>query len=237
MEHLQEFLDLPSDPEEAFAVYQSEKWKQLNERLRVENRPDWSVEREYVDAIIAFDEVYSLSFFDNYKDVPSDDNFFGSYYKQFVRLSAKLTLKINLEAARRIKSSGSEIVVLDPASRSAIRQLIDAIRQNIDTLSISEEKRRTLFRKLNAFAAEIDQNLTRVEAFKSFALEVNQAAANASEEWRPVWERVDRVLGMLDSAKHWVESLPAWSERKKLEGPKKQLAAPQTKDLEDEIPF
>jgi hypothetical protein len=66
---------------------------------------------------------------------------------------------------------------------------------------------------------------------------VNQAAANASEEWRPVWERVDRVLGMLDAAKHWVESLPAWSERKKLEGPKKQLAAPQAKDLEDELPF
>jgi hypothetical protein len=115
------------------------------------------VEREYVDAIIAFDEVYSLSLFDNHQDVPDGDSLFAVYYREFVRYCTKVTLKINLEAARRIKSSGSEIVVLDPASRSAIRQLIDAIRQNIDTLSITEEKRRTLFRKLNAFAAEIDQ--------------------------------------------------------------------------------
>ena len=40
-----EYLDLPDDPEEAFAVLQRRKWQQLQATLKESEFNDWTLER------------------------------------------------------------------------------------------------------------------------------------------------------------------------------------------------
>jgi hypothetical protein len=101
---------------------------------------------------------------------------------------------------------------------------------------MTEEKREALFNKLNAFAAEVDRNRTRTSAFLAFTVDVTRAGKDMIEPFKPLQRTVDRVLDVLEKATKWRDALPPWSERKKIEGPPKQLPSP-SGPLDDEIPF
>lgn len=183
----------------------------------------------------AFDEVYNLKILSDIVIPPVSENFY-EFYTNTQGIIQKAVIKFQLERSRRIRGDKSEIVVLNAEERKAIRQLIDGIKEKLDGIPLPEDKRRVLFTKLNAFLAELDQNITRTQAFNSFALQVARSLGSAAEEIKPLWERVDRVLDWLDKAKKWSESLPPWSERRKIEAPKKQLPAPK-EEFDDRIPF
>ena len=93
-------------------------------------------------------------------------------------------------------------------------------------MEMSESKRRSLFAKLNAFVHELDQNLTHTEAFFSFALDASRTFAAAGAEFKPLGERIDRILDMIDEGKKWIESLPGFRKPKQLEAPPKQIEGP-----------
>jgi hypothetical protein len=128
------------------------------------------------------------------------------------------------------------MIVLDATARRTIHTLINAIKEKLNELALPESKRESLFNKLNAFAAEVDRNRTRTEAFFAFAVEAARAAKEVTEEFAPVQQTIDRIFDWIEKAKKWRDALPPWSERKKIEGPKKKLPAPE-RELDDEIPF
>lgn len=228
------YIDLPDDPDEAFIVFQTRKFEELQNVLRNANINHWNNERNYILAIQAFDEVYDLKILSGIT-VPSINEDFAEFYTNTQGAIQKAVIKCQLERSRRVRGDKTDIVILNAEERKAIRQLIESIKERLDAISIPEEKRRSLFLKLNGFLSELDQNLTRTQAFRFFALEIARTAGAAAEEVKPLWERVDRVLDWLDKAKKWSESLPPWTERRKIEGPKQK--PPQPRELDDEIPF
>jgi hypothetical protein len=232
-----EFLDLPDDPEEAFAALQLRKYKELQEIwANSGSGGGWYDERRYVDTLVAFDEVHDLGILTAYRYPPTSNKEFGDFFHDFRRHAEITSQKIRMEAARRVKVGAQQIVVLDAAARQAIHALINAIREKLNNLRLPEAKRESLFNKLNAFAAEVDRNRTRPEAFYAFAVEAARTAREVNDELDPLQPTIDRVFDWLDKAKKLWDALPSWTERKKIEGPAKRLPGPKN-DLDDEIPI
>jgi hypothetical protein len=102
-----------------------------------------------------------------------------------------------MEAARRVKVGAQQIVVLDAAARQAIHVLINGIREKLNELTLPENKRESLFNKLNSFAAEIDRNRTRPEGFYAFAIEAARTAREVNDELKPLQQTIDRVFDWL----------------------------------------
>lgn len=233
-----EYLDLPDDPEEAFSALHRRKYKELEEMWENERSGSgWYHERRYVDTLIAFDEVHNLGIFTAYRNPPDRENEFGDFFQSFRRHAEIFSQKIMIEAARRVKAGVQQIVVLDATARQTIHTFINAIREKLNELTLSEKKRESLFNKLNTFAAEVDRNRTRPEAFYAFAIEVARTAREVNDEIKPVQHAIDRILDWLERAKKLTEALPPWNERRKIEGPPKQLPKPPIDDLDDDIPF
>jgi hypothetical protein len=137
-----------------------------------------------------------------------------------------------------VKVGAQQIVVLDAAARQAIHALVNAIREKLNELTLPEAKRESLFYKLNQFAAEVDRNRTRPEAFYAFAIEAARAAREVNDELQPLQQTIDRVFDWLDKAKKLWDALPSWSERRKIEAPPKRITqGTPVNDSDNDIPF
>jgi hypothetical protein len=231
-----EYLDLPDDPEMAFAVLQSRKYAALEASWEENRGGGWFLERRYVDTLIAFDEVHDLGILTAFRNPPNDDLECSGFFGDFRRNAEIASQKIMMEAARRLKTGTQSIIVLDATARQTIHTFINAIREKLNELALPERRRESLFAKLNAFAAEVDRNRTRTEAFYAFAVETARTAREVNDELKPLQQTIDRVFDWIEKAKKWTDVLPAWEERKKIEGPPKRLPQP-SQELDDEIPF
>ncbi len=234
-----EYLDLPNDPEEAFAVLHRRKYAELEATWENSDYRGWDYERRFVDVMLAFDDVMGLGALDDYQNVPNHDSEFGEFWHRFRRHMERTTTKFQIEAARRQKSCVETIIVLDEAQRQAIHHLVQKIREHLESAQIPDNKRDALFNKLNAFAAELDRNRTRAEAFYAFAIDSARAAKEVNSELKPLQQTIDKVFDWIDKAKKYADALPPWSERKKIEGPQKQLPSPDepSQHMDDDIPF
>ena len=231
-----EYLDLPDDPEIAFAVLQQREYAALERIWKSTEGATWREEQRYIDTLIAFDKVHNLGIFTDFRSSPSKGVKFEQFFEDFLRHSEVSSKKIKMEEARRLKTGGQTIVVLDATAREAIHALINAMREKLNELTLPENKREALFDKLNAFAAEVDRNRTRTEAFLSFVVDVARTAGTVSDELKPLRQPIDRILDLIEKASNWTDALPPWKDRKRIEGPPKRIAPPQ-QDLDDDIPF
>lgn len=231
-----EFLDLPDDPELAFSVLHRRKYSALEKIWNDHEYRGWHQERRFVDTLVAFDEVHQLGILEAYRSAPTTDSEFADFFQQFRRHAEVASQKIMMEAARRIKADADNVIVLDAAARQAIHTLINAIREKLNGLTLPEDKRESLFNKLNAFAAEVDRNRTRPQAFYAFAIETARTAKEVNNELKPIQQTIDRVFDWIEKARKLKDVLPPWAERKRVQGPMKRLPRPE-KDLDDDIPF
>ncbi len=71
-----EYMDLPDDPEEAFAVFHRRKFSELEaDWVESDGRNNYlHCARKYVDIMILCDEVYNLNTLEDYKLVPVNYN-------------------------------------------------------------------------------------------------------------------------------------------------------------------
>lgn len=143
-QEINEYVDLPDDPELAFAALQQRKYAALEQIWKNEERRNWHEERRYFDTLIAFDEVHSLGILTAFRDPPSDRDEFDDFFDSFCRQAEISSQKIKMEAARRVKSGVHNIIVLDATAREAIHALINAIRQKLNEIELSEDKRDSL---------------------------------------------------------------------------------------------
>ncbi len=220
----------------AFAVLQQRMYASLENIWRNAEGSTRIHEQRYIDILIAFDEVHDLGNLTAFKNAPSDNESFHQFFSSFRRQVEILSHKIKMEAARRVKTGEQTIVVLDTPARGAIHALINAIREKLNELQLPENKRESLFDKLNAFAAEVDRNRTRTEAFLSFVVDVSRTAGVVKKELEPLQQPIDRVLDLIEKANDKHDALPPRKDRNRIQGPPKRLAPPQ-QDLDDDIPF
>jgi len=231
-------MNLPDDPEEAFAALHLRKYKELEKAWEENSSGSWYHERRYVDCLIAFDDVYGLGVLADFRTPPRGEREFGEFFQDFRRYVEISSQKFLMEAARRAKREAGSIVVLDDVARTALHHLISKIRDKLNEINLPEDKRESLFNKLNAFAAEVDRNRTRTQGYYAFAVEFAKAARQVNVELRPLQDTVDKILDWLDRATSLKDALPPWSERKGIEGPRKRITD-RTKDadIDDDIPF
>ena len=83
-----------------------------------------------------------------------------------------------------------------------------------------------MFNKLNAFAAEIDRDRTRIEAIASAYIWLKREVKEGAEILKPVLGQVERVLDKFAKAKELPEALPPPRRGGEIEGPRKELPAP-----------
>ncbi len=234
-----EYLDLPDDPEEAFAILHRRKFKQVKEAWNDSNNGGY-IEQEYIDNMIAFDEVHALGILKDFKKVPTRTQEFNDFFQDFRRYCEIASQKILMEQARRAKSSATALVIFDANTKKAIHLLIQSIREKLNELKLPEDKREALFKKLAAFVVELDNNRTHAQAFYAFAFDLTKAGREIAEEIAPVLDVVDRISDLIDKAKKLKDVFPPWGERKKIEGPAKQIEGPKPSGgshLDDDIPF
>ncbi len=160
-----EYLDLPDDPEEAFAILHVREYERLEDYWEANRDGGYFYSRKYVDKLLAFDEVYNLGVLAAFRNPPKHEIEFIDYFHDFRRQAEILSQKILIEAARRQKTGAEPIVVLDQAARTTLHHFIGEIREKLNELAMPEDKREALFNKLNSFAAEVDRNRTRTAAF------------------------------------------------------------------------
>ena len=221
-----EFGDLPDDPEMAFAALYERAQSDLHVISRDNQMSGWDKERQFVNTLIAGDDVYKLGILFDYKNPPVEDADFGPFFKGFCQKVEVETIKIKMKSARRNRTGAETIIILDFESRKAIHTLIDAIREKLNEIVLPENKRDALFKKLNAFAAEVDQNRTRTEAFYAFSLDTFRAINKVGGELKPFQQAIDRVADIIDSASKMFDALPPGDDQKKIEGPAKRLSPP-----------
>ncbi len=232
-----EYLDLPDDPETAFAALHRRKYNDLETAwANSQGDSSWHYERRYVDFLLAFDEVHNLDVLKNFRSPPIRDSEFGEFFQSFRRHAEVSSQKILMEAARRVKTGAQQVVVLDTGARHKIHVLISSIRERLNELTLPEAKRDSLFNKLNAFASEVDRNRTRTEAFLAFSVESARTGREVLDEIKPLQDAINGVLDIIDKAKSLKEMLPSWAERKRIEGPPKQLPSPKS-DPDEDLPF
>jgi hypothetical protein len=103
-----EYLDLPDDPEVAFAVLHRRKYKELEALWDGNQGGGWYYERRYVDTLIAFDEVHDLGILIAYRNPPNSDSEFSDFFQEFRRSAEITSQKIMIEEARRLKAGAQK---------------------------------------------------------------------------------------------------------------------------------
>jgi len=234
------FFDLPDDPEDKLVVFESMMREIMDQNTNGDN---WAAERSYMEALHAFSEVFGLGVLENLPLPPVDNSEFNSYYyEQSARIRTSI-IKIKLRRTARIKQQSDNLLLIGSDAKAAIRKLLDAIKGQIDVMTLSDAKRGQLIAKLNAFYLELDQKLTHTEAFFSFVVDASRTLREAGAELKPLTDRIDRILDLFDKAEKWVTSLPKWRENKQIEGPKKRIEGPKgqatlpTSSDDEDIPF
>ncbi|RDI62008.1 hypothetical protein [Microvirga subterranea] len=222
----EELHNLPSDPVEAFIQYERLLWKYT--QLEIEQSPNgWYWERRYVQSLIIFEQTHELRLLFRFYDMPRDDSAFKIYFHDFRDYIQNETLRLRLEKAKAAKSGIVTVLSLNPSHKEKVRFHIEKIRSLLESVDIPERKRESLFKKLNAFAADVDQNLTKLDALMSLMLEVSSTAGKVADNLKPVRDLLDPLFNWLGKAKEENEALPSPERKPQIEGPRKQLPAPE----------
>ena len=89
-----EYVDLPDDPEIAFAVLQQRAFEDLTRIWETTEGNNYYDEQRYIDTLIAFDEVHNLGILDGYKNPPNSINEFSHFFHNFHRTLEFLQKKL-----------------------------------------------------------------------------------------------------------------------------------------------
>lgn len=234
---------LPSAPEDAFAIFEA----QLRQEVPIrEDFQDYNEQREhdadrerkikeYILAIGAFVELYEIDVGVSFEALLDERG--DSFLRAFEEASTKIIFfsnKCAIKNAQSIKRGTSCIYVLDEASKIKIRKQLDKIREIITEADLTDNKKDALFRKLNAFALEIDRDRTRMEAFAAMYVSVKAEASEIvelAENIEKVWKTVAK------GGKELWKSLPNIKINGHLSAPPKKLEDHTEVSLDDEIPF
>lgn len=238
----EDFLhSLPDDPDEALAeLYKTLKAKLLSEHdysLRMDINTAFDLEdsrRTLLNIIFAFIEANRLPLVLD-RNSPNDSDNFLIYFKSVVENVEFYIAKTSFERATQAKSGTSAIYVLSPELKAKIHRYLTSIRELIATSTLSDTKRSTLSKKLNAFGDEVDRDKTRVEALASAMIWTRKEIVAGAQELEPLAEKLGKMFDSFAKATEFLR-LPSSSEQKQIPAPPKRIEGPK-RDLDDEVPF
>lgn len=231
------FLSLPADPEEAFVLYEEHV---RNKCLSLgEERQDDECERRYINYIAYLDQ-YGIDIGITDVAIPTQGSDFWNYYRNFRLYVEHHVAQFKLRRLRQLKSGTSGVYILSPSLKMEIHHYIERIREILANLELSPQKRDALANKLNAFAAEVDRDRTKIDAIAAALIWTKREIKDGVDILSPILSQIERIIDKFGKAKE-IESLPPPDRRDKLEAPPKRIEPPKPEknidDLDDEIPF
>lgn len=229
----EEMADLPDDDELAFVVY--EERLRARTRNRVSENEGSTLEREYVNHILAFLKVVNIDVPVN-REPPYGDQQFWVWYHQFVQEIDLHSVGVRLAHARGAGSGITTAIYLSEDYRTEIHSLLGRVRKVVNAADLPDPKKDDIYDKINALQSEVDRSKTRLDAFLSRWLDVTNAAGEGAENLEPVVKLLGHVMKVFGRAKteHDVGQLPPPEVTEKLPSP----ATDQPSQADgDEIPF
>jgi hypothetical protein len=189
-------------------------------------------------------------------------NFIGitiDYRKSYVAIrtfaGTNPQIKFDIDGAvtqikvRHAQISRKGSVRLESSTREKIRDLINKIKVTIESITLPIPRKESLMSKLNAFAAEVDKDRTKFEAFGALIIDAAGVAGKAEQKLRPIRKWIDSIANVMHEATAFENAQARLiAPSKRIEPPVKQISAPSTglwdttppdskNDLDDEIPF
>ena len=230
-----DLFNLPEDPERAFYEIEKRLRKKLEERLDSGHNDspydEWYT--DYINETLGAASALEIEYFENFSVPASRRNVYDEYRRFRLGVDHYL-MNIRIKHSRRAKKYS---VQLDFASRQKIRHHLTQLKEFIDKLEISKQKRESIFARISDLESEIERDRTRLEVVGDFLIEcanIGNETGEKMEPWRRWLESIAKIVGTSkeDESAH----LPAPQERKKIEPPKQKKDQPPP-TVNDDIPF
>ncbi len=249
-----EFTNRPADDELAFLQYENMFQASLDKQvaqLREESGDGyWNLYNHfmqtYINNVIATVKALDLPLLDYWIKNPAAANDENNF-KQIKFDVYGIIIQIKVTHSRRLRKAS---VHLEGGPREKIRELINKIKLTIEAIDIPLPRKEALMSRLNSFAAEVDKDRTRFDAFAELIIEAAGVVGKVERKLRPIRAWIDSIAKLLRDAGTLEDSrsrLPAPDKR--LQAPAKQIAPPSSElwappsppktgdDLDDDIPF
>jgi hypothetical protein len=256
-----EFSNRPDDDELAFLHYEKLFRGPRDEalaKLQEESRDGyWDASNHFtqtsINQFIATVKALNIDILEYWVNNPGAAN----DEKNFKQIQYDIEAAIIGIKVRHVQIDRKSSVRLEPDAREKIRDLINKIKLTIYGIELPLPRKEAPMGKLNAFAAEVDRDRTRLAAFGALIIEAASGAAKVERKLRPIRKWLDSLAGIMREARALEGSnpgLPAPFQR--LQAPPKRIAPPADKpasgdlwappaappksnggELNDEIPF
>jgi hypothetical protein len=228
--------DFPADRSLAFLRFERLRGR-LEEAQQIahENEGTDRYEFDYMSSVLAAAGEYEIQELMGYEMPLVQDGDARAKCRQFRLRAEHVAMRLLI---RHSHHTNEYSVAFDAATKERLRHHLGQIRIAVDKLEVSDAKRDRLYTRIEALQLEIDRDRTRIESLAALIAE----AADGAE---PVLRVAEKIAGIFGKAKQIADEqarLPAPKQPKRIEGPKKQIAAPRKpkqtfKQLDDEIPF
>lgn len=235
--------DLPSNGEEAFAMYEERVRKAYEEELTDDRQynsdrdgnyyGNYEPERSYVTKILAFLDEYSIT--GDIEDISDLEN--EEFYKNFGRFKSRvqyISTRFDLRQGRVNSGNIGTQISLQTSYKPSVGEHLEKIRKIINQEVDEGPKKDKIFKRISALQSEIDRDRTTIDAAFGRMIDLAQALGAAGEEIKPAVDQLERIKKIFFNNSEKIESLP------KPERPKMiPKADEQSKNngLDDEIPF
>ena len=232
---------LPDDPEEALAeVYKTLKGKldtMANEQATLSNSGHdiEGEQRSLLIKIAAFIAAHGIDL-NISRQAPSDPDNFLIFFINSIEEIEFYVAKTSIERVSRNKTGITAVYVLQPALKLEIHHYLNSIREIISTSSLTDTKRTALSNKLNAFAAEVDRDRTKIEALAAAIVWTRKEIIKGAKGLEPIIEKMDKMFQSMSKATEFIRLPSRTEENKKLSGPTKRIEGPKH-ELDEEVPF
>ena len=226
-----EFASRPDDDELAFLHFEKIFRKSLDKalsQLRAGNHDEYwdsynHFMQTYINHVLATAKALNLVLLEYWVNNPNAANESRHFNQIKYDIDAAIT-GIKVRHAQVVRKNS---VRLEAATREKIRELINKIKLTIDGIELPLPRKEALMAKLNAFAAEVDRDRTRFEAYAALMIEAAGVAAKGERKLRPIRKWLDSIARVMHEARAFEDTysrLPPANKR--IQPPPKQIAPP-----------
>jgi hypothetical protein len=225
------YAGLPADSEQAFVILEKFYREQCELKLARVEHSDHDVRVIYVDyiskVIAAITELGLEAKFQT--KIPRINEVSFETYAEFGKDVQHYRTMLQIRQSRRNKGYS---VQFDSVTKQKIRHHIEQVRTIIEKLEVNQDKKEDLLKKLDVFAAEVDRDRTRYEAWAAVLIQAAEVFGEAAEKAEPARRWLDTIGRIIWGAK-------CDEETKQLAPPRevKRIEPPKKSDMDDEIPF
>lgn len=216
--------NLPDDPDLALAIMADQMESEVgpamanNEFGTAEGRTWWGDIQAHINVHRMQDRYPLLA-----PEPPGDQKTFWDWFDKFRQNLRHYRTTIYFHQKRNSTS-----VVLSAKHKKRVHELLNEIRQLIEKMDISIEKREAIFRLIARLQSEVDRERTNVQSLLHMILEVSGVVKKVGEDAKPFVDRVRELLGIVTEARDNPEP--------------KKVGKPEQKKidksaLDDDIPF